>query len=472
MSPPKSYFFCGVGGSGMLPLALIVKARGAEVMGSDRSLDQGRTGDKFAFLRARGIPLFAQDGSGLTRADQILVASAAVEKTIPDVQKAIALGAPMMTRAALLAELFNAAKTNIAVGGTSGKSTTTGMIGWILAYAGRDPTIMNGAVMKNFMSADAPFASALVGDGDLFVAEVDESDGSIAGYDPRIAVLNNISLDHKSMEELRQLFGDFVAKAEVAVLNIDNEETARIANAAPAGKIVSYSLSDANADLRADKLTHEAAGVSFDAIEKKTGARRRIAMKVPGAHNAANALAAIGAVRALGVSLDEAGEALAAFSGIRRRLEFVGTANGVTIIDDFAHNPDKIEATLTTLHAAPGRLLILFQAHGYGPLRLMKEQFIDTFARDLAAEDVLAMPKPAYFGGTTDMSVTSEHIIEGVASAGRKALYIEDRAQCAAHLLSIAKSGDRIVIMGARDDTLSELAASLVARLENEKAPA
>ncbi|MGH6894915.1 MAG: Mur ligase domain-containing protein, partial [Dongiaceae bacterium] len=163
----------------MLPLALILRAKGCVVEGSDRSLDQGRLDRKFEFLRARGIPLHAQDGSGVTRAEQILVTSAAVEESVPDVRAARRLGVPVMRRAELLAQLFNAAPQSIAVGGTSGKSTTTGMMGWILHQAGRDPTIMNGAVMKNFVTPQIPFASAAVGRGDVFVADVDESDGSI-----------------------------------------------------------------------------------------------------------------------------------------------------------------------------------------------------------------------------------------------------------------------------------------------------
>ena len=194
------YFFCGIGGSGMLPLALIVKARGHDVEGSDRSLDAGRTAAKFDFLKARGIGLHPQDGSGVTRPTQLLVTSAAVEDTVPDVVAAKALGCPQVSRPQLLAQLVNSAKVSIAVGGTSGKSTTTGMIAWILYATRRDPTVMNGAVMKNFVAGDSPFASAIVGEGDIFVSEVDESDGSIALYQPTIAVLNNIALDHKSMD--------------------------------------------------------------------------------------------------------------------------------------------------------------------------------------------------------------------------------------------------------------------------------
>ena len=219
MGGQRDYFFCGVGGSGMTPLALIVQARGGRVEGSDRALDQGRNAARFDFLRARGVRLYPQDGSGVKRADQILVTSAAVEDIVPDVQAARRIGAAVTTRAKLLAELFNPSVCGIGVAGTSGKSTTTGMIGWILDRAGRNPTIVNGAEMKNFTSADSTFAAARIGDGEEFVCEIDESDGSITNFAPRIAVVNNISLDHKPIQELRILFRDFASKGQTAVLN-------------------------------------------------------------------------------------------------------------------------------------------------------------------------------------------------------------------------------------------------------------
>jgi UDP-N-acetylmuramate--alanine ligase len=450
----RPYFFCGVGGSGMLPLALILRMKGAVVAGSDRSLDQGRLAAKFAYLRERGIALFAQDGSGVTDPRQIVVISAAVEDTVPDVVAARARGATLLTRAELLSQLFNAADRSIGVAGTSGKSTTTGMIGWILSATGRDPTVMNGAVMKNFASADQPFASALVGASDIFVSEVDESDGSIARYTPTVAVVNNIALDHKSMDELRALFADFVGKAKVAVLNLDNAETAALAR----GNAITYSLTR-DAALRGANVTPAPDGIGFDV----NGIAVRL--KVPGRHNVANALAALAAAQAVGVPPAEAAKALEGFSGVRRRLDVVGTAKGVTVIDDFAHNPDKIAATLATLHDFPGRLLVLFQPHGFGPLKKMRAGFIDAFARDLAPRDVLVMPEPVYFGGTTDMSVSSGDIAEGVRATGREAHAFATRAQCGDWLASHAISGDRIVVMGARDDTLSQFAADLLAAL-------
>jgi len=453
----------------MTPLALIVQARGGRVEGSDRALDQGRNAERFDFLRARGVLLHPQDGSGISRASQVLVTSAAVEETVPDVQAARRIGAAVITRAELLAQLFNSAGFGVGVAGTSGKSTTAGMIGWILHRAGKSPTIMNGADMKNFIDADSPFASARVGDGDIFVSEVDESDGSIAFFEPRVAVVNNVSLDHKSLDELRTLFRGFIAKAQTAVLNLDNAETATLAADLKPGQAVTYSLHAAQADLLASLPVRSPTGVAFQVKERDTGGVVEVTLKVPGLHNVANALAALSVAKACGVALAEGAAHLAGFSGIRRRLEVVGTSNDITVIDDFAHNPDKISATLETMHAFPGRLLVMFQPHGYGPIRLMRDALVDCFVSGLHDEDVLVMPEPVYFGGTTDRSVGSREIISEIERHGRKAFAFPDRSACGDALVRLARRGDRIVIMGARDDSLSQFAHELLRRLASTR---
>ena len=460
----EQYFFCGVGGSGMAPLALIVAARGATVEGSDRALDQGRNLAKFDFLRSRNVRLHPQDGSGLRSSDQTLVASAAVEDTIPDVAAARRVGARIIVRAQLLADLFNAAEIRVGVAGTSGKSTTTGMIAWILHGTGLQPTVMNGAEMKNFITPEQPFASALVGTGQAFVTEVDESDGSIAFYQPTVAVVNNISLDHKSMEELRELFGAFAAKARTAVLNLDNPETAMLAHAMP-DRRRTYSLRDPEADLLARSVLPAPDGIAFEVVERATGLAFPVQIRTPGLHNVANALAALAAAEACGVPLADAARRLSGFAGIRRRMDVVGTERQVTVIDDFGHNPDKIAATLDTLHAFPGRLLVMFQPHGFVPLKKMRAEFVDTFASKLAPGDMLLMPEPVYFGGTTDRSVGSREIVDDLTARGVQAEALPDRPACGDRLVELARPGDRVVVMGARDDTLSQFAAETLARI-------
>ncbi|RZK00244.1 MAG: UDP-N-acetylmuramate--alanine ligase [Novosphingobium sp.] len=464
------WFFCGIGGSGMLPLALILRGQGAEVAGSDRSRDQGRTPEKFAWLESLGFTLNPQDGSGIVSAEQTLVASAAVEDTVPEVVRARALGCPRMSRAELLATLFNAADTGIAIGGTSGKSTVTGMAGWILTETGRDPTIMNGAVMKNFVRPDAPFASARVGQGQVFVSEVDESDGSIALYRPKVAVLGNVSLDHKSLEELRELFGDFLARADVAAINLDDVETAALAHRAKALVTFGIDSTDAQIGVEPGSVIEGPTSLTATLLDRRDGSAHALALKVPGRHNLFNALAALAAANAAGVPVAEAVAALGSFVGLARRFDIVGTSPaGVTVIDDFGHNPDKVSATLNTLKAHPGRIIVFFQPHGYGPLRQMGHELAGVFARKLGHEDLTILCDPVYFGGTVDRSEGSERIVRLIREAGgpngSQAEYVPEREACADRIVAIARPGDRIVVMGARDDTLTVFAKDLLARL-------
>ena len=458
MAENKSYFFCGIGGSGMLPLAMIVAARGAAVSGSDRSRDQGRSPEKFAWLESQGIAFYPQDGSG-PKAGQTLVASAAVEDSVPDVAAANALGLARLTRADLNAALFNAADKAIGIGGTSGKSTVTGMIGWILESEGRKPTVMNGAVMRNFAGEDMPFASPLVGDAATYVSEVDESDGSIALYQPDVAVVTNISLDHKSLAELHQLFGDFTAKARIAVINADDPESAPLLKG---DNVMRFGFSDAAA-IRGSDFEALPDGCRFAA--GFAGDRHEVRLRMPGRHNAANALAAIAAARAVNIPVARSVAALAGFTGLARRYEVLGQANGVTVIDDFAHNPDKVAATLAAVAELPARALLFFQPHGYGPLRQMGKELATSFAAGMRDGDKLFVCDPVYFGGTVDRSIGSEALVADIVAGGGDAVHLTTRAACGAAILDEAKPGDRILILGARDDTLTEFGYDLLGRL-------
>ncbi|BBC72441.1 UDP-N-acetylmuramate--alanine ligase [Altererythrobacter sp. B11] len=460
------WFFVGIGGSGMLPLATILRGRGAEVAGSDRSRDQGLNPAKFAWLERQGFTLFPQDGSGITSPRQTLVASAAVEDSVPEVVRAKELGCPRMSRAELLAQLFNAAGQGVAVGGTSGKSTVTGMLGWIMLQAGTDPTIMNGAVMKNFATADAPFASARVGRGETFVSEVDESDGSIALYRPQVAVLLNVSLDHKSMEQLRVLFRDFLRSARMAVVNADDVEASFVAEKLP--KVLTYGIDSPAAQIGVVPGTAEygPTGLRAAVIDRRDGTAHPLVLSMPGRHNLSNALAAIAGAAAAGVEVEAAVRALRGFAGLARRFDIIGTSpSGITVIDDFGHNPEKCRATLRTLKAHEGRVIAFFQPHGYGPLRQMGHELARTFARELGPDDVTILCDPVYFGGTVDRSEGSERIVEMIRAAGGRAEYIADRAECGARIRELAAPGDRIAVMGARDDTLTTFARDLLAAL-------
>jgi UDP-N-acetylmuramate--alanine ligase len=469
-SAEASWFFVGIGGSGMLPLATILKGLGAEVAGSDRSFDQGRTPEKRAWLERQGFRLFPQDGSGVSSPAQILVASAAVEDTIPEVARARELGCLRVSRAQLLAHLFNRAETGLAVGGTSGKSTVTGMLGWIMTYAGADPTIMNGAVMKNFASPDVPFASARVGrsgeHGGVFVSEVDESDGSIALYRPAVSVLLNVSLDHKSMEELRELFRAFLASGRKAVVNADDPEARALAQGLPG--VITFGIESLQATIGIEPgtIVEEAGGIAALLVDRREDRGHALRLAMPGRHNLANALAAVAGAVAAGVEVHDACIALAGFRGLARRFDIIGTSPaGITVIDDFGHNPEKARATLRTLRGQPGRVIALFQPHGYGPLRQMGAELAETFARELAPQDITILTDPVYFGGTVDRSIGSERIVALIHEAGGQAEHVAEREAAGERILQLARPGDRVVVMGARDDTLMEFARSLLAKL-------
>jgi UDP-N-acetylmuramate--alanine ligase len=462
----RPLFFCGIGGSGMLPLAQIAQGLGHPVAGSDRSRDQGRTPEKFAWLADSGFQLFPQDGSGVTSPEQVLIASAAIEDTVPEVARAHELGCQRLSRAELLAQLFNAAGFSVAVGGTSGKSTVTGMIAWILCEAGHDPTVMNGAMMKNFARPDNPFPSARIGSPELFVSEVDESDGSIALYRPTIGVLLNVSLDHKSIEELRVLFGNYLAKAGTAVINLDSAEAGYLLPRA--GERVTFGIRNRNADITVepDSIDQSQLGIRAAVIDNRRREVFPLILPMPGLHNLSNALAAIAAASAAGIGVGHAAYALRSFEGLARRFDVIGASpGGITVIDDFGHNPEKCAATLRTLKASPGRVIAFFQPHGYGPLRQMGSELAATFARELGADDITILCDPVYFGGTVDRSEGSERIVGLITAAGGHAEHIPDRADCGDRIVALARPGDRIVVMGARDDTLTEFARSILARL-------
>ena len=462
----RPLFFCGIGGSGMLPLAQIAHGLGFDVAGSDRSRDQGRTPEKFAWLERQGFALFPQDGSGVTSPEQVLVASAAIEDSVPEVARARDLGCRRLSRAELLSALFNDAGFSIAVGGTSGKSTVTGMIAWILHEGDYDPTVMNGAVMKNFASAENPFASARIGRPELFVSEVDESDGSIALYRPTVGVLLNVSLDHKSIEELRVLFGNFVAAAGTAVINLDSPEAGYLVPRA--GQSVTFGLHSPHADITVDpdSIDQSELGIRAAVIDNRKREVFPLILPMPGLHNLSNALAAIAAASAAGIGVGHAAFALRSFAGLARRFDVIGTSSsGSTVIDDFGHNPEKCAATLRTLKASHGRVIAFFQPHGYGPLRQMGAELAQTFARELGPEDIAIFSDPVYFGGTVDRSQGSERIVGLINAAGGHAEHIPERADCAARIVALAQPGDRIVVMGARDDTLTEFARSILDQL-------
>ena len=442
----KKVCFCGISGSGMSALAQILKLSGDEVIGTDRSFDQGHDEENKNALQSLGIKILPQDGSAISEDVDCLYVSTAVEDHIPDVKATISKGIPIKKRSDLLAEIFHRYKNSIAVGGTSGKTTTTAMIGYILDKLGQLPCMINGGLLRNYENQPG-IPNIIFNKGDICVIEADESDGSIEKYHPYIAVINNISLDHKPIPELQKIFGDFAARSEYgAVVNADCEACKDIKH--PHKKTVTFSLENPRADFTAYNIKAIPGGTAYSLDG------RNFRLNLIGRFNVANALAAIAACSLLGIDKFDAAAALESFLGTHRRLEVIGSKNNVTVIDDFAHNPDKVAASMSALTDYPGRLLLMFQPHGFSPMRLMGKQIIEAFASYMKDEDILVIPEIYYAGGTVTRDISSRDLTDYAVSLGKQARFFETRAECGEFLKQNARPGDRVVIMGARDNTL------------------
>lgn len=452
----KKVSFCGISGSGMSALAQILALSGVEVQGSDRNFDLGRDRKNQKSLANLGIRIVPQDGSGITTDLDFVCASTAVEDTIADVQAAKEKNVPIKTRPQLLAEIFHSYKYGIAVGGTSGKTTTTAMIGYILDKAGKKPCMINGGLLKDYEN-QAGIPNIIYNKGDICVVEADESNGSIDLYNPYIAVINNISADHKSLEELVALFQALAKRTQQAVVINDDYALCRQIEAL---NLITFSLQNPAADFYATAIQALPNGTSYEFFG------RRFTLKLIGAFNVANAIAAIAVCQQLGVDKFLAAEILQNFSGTKRRLEIVGKQNGITVIDDFAHNPDKVKASLSALRQYAGRLIVLFQPHGFGPMRTLGKEIMVEFVRGLNTEDILVMPEIFFVGGTVKKDISSADLIAHAHTLGKpNAYFYPTKAEAEAFILRNARQGDRIVIMGARDNSLTELCKDILEKL-------
>jgi len=461
----KSFFFCGIGGSGMLPLAVFLRNKGCSVTGSDRSFDNDIKNKKMLYLKSIGINIVKQDGMGLNKNHDILVVSPAIEDTVPEMIRAKDLKLNIKTRPEILGELFNNSKMAIGVAGTSGKSTTTAMIGWAFKSLGLNPSMINGAPLCNLVTDKNQYAAIIDGNSDIFVTECDESGGGVVLYKPNIAVLTNISLDHMSLEELFKIFKTYLDSSKIKIVNIGCSLVQKLLKDIE-GNIISFAIDNKEADFTASNIKPLKNSISCEIIDKKNSKIVKLNLKLLGRHNIENALACIAALSAYGISLEDSIKALSDFIGVKRRLETIGIANNITVFDDFGHNPEKIEATLKTLHESEGRLLVFFQMHGYGPLRLMKKELMKVFGANINKKDKLYMPDVLYFGGTTDKSYSAEDFCNELKeNYDVNVMQHKQRKNIANDIIAEAKSGDRIVIMGARDDSLSELAENIVQEL-------
>lgn len=449
------YHFVGIGGIGMSGLAQIIKAQGHLVSGSDRKNDNNITPEIFDKLRGQGIKLYPQDGSGISNLMDFVVISSAIEEDNPDLKKTSLQNIQIIKRSELLGRLFND-KHGIAIGGSNGKTTVCGMVSWILDMAGYDPTVVGGGYFKNYIT-DKSLGNAKLGTSDIVVIEADESDGSLVNYMPRVSVITDLSKDHKTIDELRKLFSKFAENTSRTI--IINESCFRFISINGKLKTVVKYGEDIGVDIRGSQI-------SCSSLESKFEVNGcEFKLNIPGLYNVFNALAAITVARVEGIPDNEIKRALESFKGVRRRMEIVGEKNGIKVIDDYAHNPKKIQASIAAARINGTRLIVIFQPHGYGPTKFLREDFISTFAREILPDDILLMPEIFYAGGTAKKVISSKEIINDLEKKGINAFFIPTRRDIINEVKQRANPGDCILVMGARDDSLTDLCHAILKSL-------
>jgi UDP-N-acetylmuramate--alanine ligase len=433
--------------------------KGGHASGSDRSFDRGLLARSKSQLEALGVAIHPQDGTGLMNDCSALIVSTAVEEDVPDVAVARQLGVPVLHRSQLLAYLVDRHRT-VAVTGTSGKSTTVAMIFEILRGVGRDPSVITGGELVT-LQREGLWGNAWAGRSDLLVIEADESDGSVVRYHPAVGVVLNLQRDHKEMAAVAEMFRVFRSQIREAIVLGEAENLHELAEGG-----IAFGFGDGS-DLRVEELLIGSEGSSF------TLRGLPFRLPVPGRHNVENAMAAIAACVALGVPLSAMREPLLAFQGVARRFQVLGTRGGITVVDDFGHNPAKVAASIRAAHlrvrAAEGRVLAVFQPHGFAPLKFLRADFVETFASELAPGDRLWFLDVFYAGGTVTRDISSAEVVADIAARGMVAEYAPSRKWLVERLVAEAREGDLILIMGARDPSLEDLARTLLEALPSRR---
>jgi len=441
----------------MSAIAQVLNEQGHIVSGSDRNYDRGITPTLFSLLSSQGISISQQNGDGIKENTDFLVVSSAIEEDNPDIKKALALNIKIIKRANLLSEMFNR-KYGIAIGGTNGKTTVSSMISYILDHAGLSPTFIVGGCIKNYVNPSR-LGNAKGGTSDIMSIEADESDGSIVLYEPRISAITNISKDHTTIEKTAEMFKIFSKNTkDILILNADCPQLGKINFGHK--RSVTYGINN-NAAVRAQNIICK----PFHSTFQVNGQRYEI--NLPGIYNVSNALAAIATAQSLGIDSRKIASALNQFQGVQRRMDIVGEIHGIKVIDDYAHNPNKIKAALTAVKSNGSKIFAIFQPHGYTPTNFMKDELIETFAETLSPQDILCMPEIYYAGGTTSKNVSSADIVKMVNEKGKTAFFVKDRDDIVPLIKRNIHAGDCILVMGARDNTLTEFCQKILASLKD-----
>ena len=417
----------------MSALAQYAAKTGYEVAGSDRLGESISTQEIKNTLLNAGCRFFPQDGSGITVKTNAVIISTAIEHSNPDLLKAKELGIPILHRSDLLSDFINS-KKSIVVAGTSGKSTVTAMIFELLTACGKSPSLISGAALRSIGS------NMFIGQSDLLIVEGDESDGTLIKYTPSRCVILNLSKDHKPEEDVLAMFKALASHSQWSLKNADDPKLASLKTTEDFGFKTGARL------------------IKSDIYQSTVKVKDTlISIPVPGEHNASNLLAALSVCLEEGCSLTELQKAAAGFLGVDRRFVIRKTKKDITVIDDFAHNPEKIKAAARSAHKFSNRVILVFQPHGFGPTRFLKEEYLKLFPSILRQEDQLLLLPIYYAGGTAVKDISSADL-----AAGTHAFLPDNRDEALEYLKAHAKPGNVILVMGARDPSLPGFVETIV----------
>ena len=439
---PRPIHFMGIAGAGMSALAVIARHRGVAITGCDSDTSGAGLDD----LTTLGVPVWrGHDPSHVDGARAVIV-TAAVPRDHPELERARALEVPVVRRADALGELVAAGRASVAVAGTHGKTTTTVMVTEALTAAGRNPTGLAGGRVA------AWGGNARIGGDELFVVEADEYDKAFLSLKPTIAVVNNVEADHLecygSIDALEEAFADFAGRAERVIVGADDAGADRVALKveAPVWRVGLGPTADVR--IRAVRLEPSGSRATISLPGRHTV---ELQLAVPGMHNVRNAAAALGVLQALGADVQAGAQALADFRGVGRRFERLGEARGVAVVDDYAHHPTEVTATLAAARQVfPGRRVVaVFQPHLYSRTALHGE----SLGKALAAADMVVVA-PIYGAREQPLAGVTHHlVVRGATRAGAATVAVRDRAGLTQHVARAVREGDVVFTLGAGDVT-------------------
>ncbi len=443
----RSVHFTGIFGSGMSALAQYLRFQGTSVSGSDRFHASGDTASIRQSLEGLGCAIVNQDGSGVGADTDVVCVSTAIEDSNPDIAAARSRGLPILHRSDLLSALI-ATKKTIAVAGTSGKSTVTAMIFEFLTACEKSPSLISGAGLRR-LEKQGLIGNAWSGGSDLLVVEADESDGTLVKYRPEAAVFLNISKDHKSIDEITKLFETLISNSLWTASNADDPVLASLPAAVRFGRNGSASWRPDHEQLLPTSVKLFKSGVEYH-------------LPLPGEHNLENLRAALCVCEQFGCEPSALALAVKQYEGVARRFFVTWTKQNVHVVDDFAHNPAKIAAALSAARGLSGRIIAVYQPHGFGPTRFLKDEYIATFRSTFRKNDSLYLLPIYYAGGTAQKDISSEDIIQDLGSVPFNAQALSGRDELLTRLKADARPEDCVLLMGARDPSLPALVRKIV----------